>query len=89
MFTAGPLVCLVHLGDLLCRVRNLGYGYNEILAVELAEDPAWKHLVPAYPAFAEVDLVRFTLDIDGSMEEIAALVDSVFAPSRQAAAPGI
>ena len=29
--TAGPLACLVHLGDLLCRVRYLGYGYDEIL----------------------------------------------------------
>jgi len=84
-----PLVCLVHLGDLLCRVRNLGYGYNEVLAVALAEDTAWKHLVPAYPALAEVDLVRFTLDIDGSMDQIAALVDSVFAPSQQAVAKGI
>ena len=24
--SAGPLTCLVRLGDLLCRVRNLGYG---------------------------------------------------------------
>jgi HD-like signal output (HDOD) protein len=85
--TARPMTCLVHLGDLLCRVRHLGYGYDEILAVALAHDPAWNHLVAAYPALAEVDLVRFTLDLDGSMDEIAALVDSVFASPRQAASP--
>ncbi|MGB9235318.1 MAG: HDOD domain-containing protein [Terriglobales bacterium] len=85
--SAGPIVCLVHLGDLLCRVRNLGYGYDEVLAVTLAQDSAWKHLVNAYPALAEVDLVRFTLDIDGAMDHIAALVDSVFAAPRSAAAP--
>ena len=80
--TAGPLVCLVHLSDLLCRVRNLGYGYDEILAVALAEEAAWSHLVASYPALADMDLVRFTLDIDGSMDQIAALVDSVFVPSK-------
>lgn len=85
--TAGPLVCLVHLSDLLCRVRNLGYGYDEVLAVALAHDPAWKHLLIAYPALAEVDLVRFTLDIEGSMDEIATLVDSVFASDRRTATP--
>ena len=85
--TAGPLVCLVHLGDLLCRVRNLGYGYDEILAVALAEDTAWSHLVPSYPALAKIDLVRFTLDIDGSMDQIAALVDSVFLPAKSATTP--
>jgi HD-like signal output (HDOD) protein len=85
--TAGPLVCLVHLSDLLCRLRNLGYGYDEILAVSLAEDSAWQPLLSAYPALAEVDLVRFTLDIEGSMDEIATLVDSVFAADRRAATP--
>jgi HD-like signal output (HDOD) protein len=80
--TAGPLVCLVHLGDLLCRVRNLGYGYEEVLAVALAQDTAWKHLAVAYPKLADVDLVRFTLDIDGNMSHIAVLVDSVFAPPQ-------
>jgi len=84
---AGALVCIVHLSDLLCRVRNLGYGYDEILAVALAQDSAWKHLLIAYPALAEVDLVRFTLDIDGSMDEIAILVDSVFASDRRAVSP--
>jgi HD-like signal output (HDOD) protein len=83
--TASPLVCLVHLSDLLCRVRSLGYGFDEVLAVAFAEDSAWKHLLVAYPALAEVDLVRFTLDIEGSMDEIATLVDSVFASDRRAA----
>ncbi len=85
--TASPLVCLVHLSDLLCRVRSLGYGFDEVLAVAFAEDAAWKHLLVAYPALAEVDLVRFTLDIEGAMDEIATLVDSVFASDRRAATP--
>jgi HD-like signal output (HDOD) protein len=75
---AGPLACLVHLGDLLCRVRYLGYGYDEIMGVDLGSDAAWQPLVTTYPALEDVDLVRFTLDIDGAMDQIVATVDSVF-----------
>jgi hypothetical protein len=84
---SSPLVYMVHLGDLLCRVRNLGYGYDEIMAVAFAQDFAWGHLVTSYPALAKVDLVRFTLDLDGTMEHIAALVDSVFAPAKAHGSP--
>jgi HD-like signal output (HDOD) protein len=75
---AGPLACLVHLSDLLCRVRYLGYGYDEIMGVDLGGDAAWQILVTTYPALENMDLVRFTLDIDGAMDQIAATVDSVF-----------
>ncbi|MGD0790869.1 MAG: HDOD domain-containing protein [Terriglobales bacterium] len=76
--TAGPLACLVHLSDLLCRVRYLGYGYDEIMGVDLGGDAAWQILVTTYPALENMDLGRFTLDIDGAMEQIVGTVDSVF-----------
>lgn len=76
--TAGPLACLVHLSDLLCRVSYLGYGYDEIMGVDLDRDVAWQALVDKYPALKNMDLVRFTLDIDGAMDQIVATVDSVF-----------
>ncbi len=75
---AGSLACLVHLSDLLCRMRYLGYGYEEIMGVEFSGDVAWQALMGAYPALKNMDLVRFTLDIDGAMEQIVATVDSVF-----------
>ena len=86
---ASPLVCLVHLADLLCRVRNLGYGYDEVIAVMFEQDPAWGRLTTVYPSLAEMDLVRFTLDMDASMDHIAALVDAVFAPPKAAAVPSL
>ena len=82
---AGPLACLVHLSDLLCRVRYLGYGYEEVIAVDLGGDVAWQTLVTTYPALEKMDIVRFTLDIDGAMEQIVATVDSVFGGKRIAA----
>jgi len=82
--TAGPLACLVHLSDLLCRMRYLGYGYEEIMGVDLGGDAAWQALITAYPALNRIDLVRFTLDIDGAMEQIVATVDSVFGTRKMA-----
>lgn len=79
--TARPLVCLVHLSDLLCRLRYLGYGYDEIMGVDLSGDSAWQTLVEIHPTLADMDLARFTLDIDGAMDQIVATVDSVFGAS--------
>ncbi len=75
---AGPLVALVHLSDLLCRLRDLGYGYYEAIGVDLAGDDAWSTLVESYPTLAKMDLARLTMDIDGTMDEIISVVDSVF-----------
>lgn len=78
--TGGPLVSLVHLSDLLCRLRDLGYGYYEAMGMDFAGDAAWTTLVEHHPALANMDLARLTMDIDGSMEEIVAVVDAVFKP---------
>jgi putative nucleotidyltransferase with HDIG domain len=82
---AGPLACLVHLSDLLCRVRYLDYGYEEVIAVDLGGDEAWKTLVRRYPDLAKMDLARFTLDIDGAMDQIVSTVESVFGAKAIAA----
>lgn len=79
--TSDPaLVFLVHLSDLLCRLRDLGYGYYEAMGVDLASDEAWLHLLKHCPQLEALDLARLTLDIDGAMDEIVALVDAVFHP---------
>jgi putative nucleotidyltransferase with HDIG domain len=79
------LVALVHLSDLLCRLRDLGFGYYEAVGVELAADEAWSTLLQHRPQLANLDLVRLSLDIDGAMEEIVATVDVVFRPGSSAA----
>lgn len=78
---AQPLVALVHLSDLLCRLRDVGYGYYEAVGVGLAGEVAWSMLVKDCPRLATMDLARLTMDIDGVMEEIVAVVDAVFKPS--------
>ena len=75
-----PLVALVNLSDLLCRLRDLGYGYYEAMGVDLAGEGAWAMLVQHFPTLASMDLARLTMDIDGAMGEIVEVVDAVFKP---------
>jgi putative nucleotidyltransferase with HDIG domain len=75
---AQPLVALVHLSDLLCRMRGLGYGYYERHKLNLISDPAWAILLKEHRDLEGVDLVRFTFELDDAVEEIRALVSTVF-----------
>jgi putative nucleotidyltransferase with HDIG domain len=75
---AQSLVALVHLSDLLCRMRGLGYGYYERHKVDLVSDPAWAILLEKHRDLEGVDLVRFTFELDEAVEEIYALVSTVF-----------
>jgi ArsR family metal-binding transcriptional regulator len=50
------------------------------MGVDLAGDSAWATLMESHPALADMDQARLTMDIDGSMGEIVAVVDAVFKP---------
>jgi putative nucleotidyltransferase with HDIG domain len=81
---AQSLVALVHLSDLLCRMRGLGYGYYERQKIDWISDPAWAILLREHRDLESVDLVRFTFELDEAVGEIHALVATVFgaAPAR-------
>ncbi len=78
-----PLVALVHIADLLCRMTGLGYGYEEWRSVELAADPAWADLARHCPRLKKMDLIRFTLDLEGIVPSVQTLVESVFNPKPE------
>jgi putative nucleotidyltransferase with HDIG domain len=78
---AQPLVALVHLSDLLCRMRGLGYGYYERHKVDLVSDPAWAILLKEHRDLEGVDLARFSFELDEAVEEIQGLVSTVFGPA--------
>jgi putative nucleotidyltransferase with HDIG domain len=75
---AQPLVALVHLSDLLCRMRNLGYGYYERQKADLLADPAWAILQQEHQKLEGVDLVQFTFELDEAVDDIHSLVAAVF-----------
>jgi len=82
---APPLAALVHLSDVLCRVRDLGYGYYERHKADLICDPAWAILLKEHRELETVDLARFTFELDEAVEEVHALVASVFGSARAVA----
>ena len=76
------LVALVHLCDLLCRMRGMGYGYYEPRKIDFLAEPAWAILQAHHPHMADLDLMTFTADLDHAADEVAKLVESVLAPKK-------
>jgi HD-like signal output (HDOD) protein len=76
--SARGLVALVHLSDLLCRMRNLGFNYYERQAVDMASDPAWAILASEHKELNKIDVERFTFELDESLDEIHQLVATIF-----------
>lgn len=72
------LVALVHLSDLVCRMRSLDYGYYERHSVDLLSDPAWGILSQEHKEMADVDLELFTFELDDAVGQISELVATVF-----------
>jgi len=72
------MTCTVYLADLLCRLRGLGYGYYEAREFDLASEPSWMLLRTRYAAAGELDMARFTFELDEHAVKVQALVDSIF-----------
>jgi putative nucleotidyltransferase with HDIG domain len=79
--SAQGLVALVHLSDLLCRMRGMGYGYYERQKVDMISDAAWEILEREHRELDGMDLARFTFELDDAVGEIFELVSAVFGGS--------
>ena len=72
------LVALVSVADLLCRMRNLGYGYPESRLVNLMQDEALTVLREDCPSLHELDWARITFELDNYMFEVHRLVAALY-----------
>ena len=59
------------------------------MGVDIGGERAWATLVEQYPALANMDLARLTMDTDGAMEEITTVVDAVFKPKPSRTMSGV
>lgn len=82
-----PYIALVSLADLLCRVRDMGYGYPEFLRVEFAAHPGWELLTSQYKELEKLDLVRFTFEVSDAVSEVSPVVNLIFPGSTPGANP--
>lgn len=73
-----PLVSVVSIADLLCRMSQLGYGYQEERQIDFTEEAAWRPLAESFPKFRELDFARFTFEMDGYVKEVRKLVSVLF-----------
>jgi putative nucleotidyltransferase with HDIG domain len=73
-----PLVAVVNIADLLCRMSQLGYGYEEERQLDFVEEPSWKLLETSFPQFKQLDFARFTFELDGYVKEVRNLVSVLF-----------
>jgi HD-like signal output (HDOD) protein len=83
--SAQPLVALVHLSDMLCRVRGMGYGYYERHKVDIMGDPAWTILSKEHKELEGVDLARFTFELDEAIPGVFELVSNIFGGGKKKA----
>lgn len=74
---APDIVSIVSLADLLCRVRGLGYGFEETLHLDLVANPAWSILAQRYEGLKTLDLARFTFELDGFAGEVSKVVSQL------------
>jgi len=74
----GRLVALVSLADLLCRLRGMGYGYEELGQADFGKAPAWEMLAETFPQIERLDLARLAFELDAEADEIRELVTSTF-----------
>lgn len=82
--TVNPrLVSIVVLADLFCRVRGLDYGIIENIAVSFKDQFAWQVLSKNNPALDNMDLERFTFNLDGMVDEVAKVVKDVYAQGKE------
>jgi hypothetical protein len=75
------MIAIAHLCDLLCRLRGLGYGYEEWRAIVLTADPPGWSSATAAAISPTIDLVQLTLDLDTYLVKVTALVDTIFSPA--------
>jgi putative nucleotidyltransferase with HDIG domain len=72
------LVAIINMADLFCRLRNMGLGFYEKLQIIFEKEPAWQILAARKPQLQEIDLERFTLDLDDRVDEVQAAVGSIY-----------
>jgi HD-like signal output (HDOD) protein len=72
------LVALVELSDLLCRMSGLNYGYIENRQVNLLEQAGFAVLSQQCKGLKDFDWARLTFELDSYMDEVHALVRTIY-----------
>src|SRR5450631_2728714 len=72
------LIALVELSDLLCRMTGLNHGYVENRQVNLVEQSGFRVLSQQCKEMENVDWARLTFELDSYLDDVHALVRSIY-----------
>lgn len=78
--SSSALVAMVNLIDALCCLRGMGYVYDENAPVRPPRSSGLEFAGKPFPRIDELDIARFTFELDAGAEEIRPLVSVVFQP---------
>jgi len=79
-----PLTAVVHLSDLFCRAKGIGFS-GEMEGFSIVDDEAWKLLAEDHPELEDMDIERFTFELDEEIEKAREFVNiSTSQPSSYA-----
>lgn len=73
-----PLIAVVELSDLLCRMSGLNYGYLENRQINVLEQTAFSVLSKTCCALQHFDWARLTFELDSYMDEVHTLVHAIY-----------
>ena len=72
------LASIIFFSDLLCRLNGIGHGLPEYRQAKFADEPALAVLAQQCSAIHPFDWARFTFEMEAVMEEVHAVVSSVY-----------
>lgn len=72
------LVAIAALSDKLCRMWQLDYGYREDIQLDFCAESSCSILADSFPSFRNLDLARFTLEVESYISEVRTLVSVIF-----------
>ncbi|HYF02190.1 MAG TPA: HDOD domain-containing protein [Patescibacteria group bacterium] len=70
------LTAVVRLADIMCEIWGAGVDEG-IESVDLAEEPSWKLLCVSYPKFSELDLEKFTFELEEDFGNASGFLQAV------------
>jgi putative nucleotidyltransferase with HDIG domain len=76
------LASIVFFSDLLCRFNGIGHGVNEKVQASFSEEPAYA-VLGQHCSVHPFDWARFTFEMEAVVEEVHAIVTSVYGSSHE------
>ena len=72
------LVGIVAISDLLCRTSGLGYGYDELLHLDLKTDPSVMTVASQLPRFGDLEWAGFLTELQAYAKQVRNLVSALY-----------